>query len=222
VRAAGARLGARCGRAGSRGAAAAHPQGLVHRDIKPANLLLAPGGTVKITDFGIASAAGSASLTLAGTLLGTPGNLAPERAAGAPATAASDLYSLGVVAWECLAGAPPFTGTPLEIALAHADRVMPPLPAAIPRGVASLVAELTAKDPAARHASAASVGARGGQLRAAITGTATITTAGPLPPGPARCRRPSPKSRCTTRHASAACGRGGSRHWPWLCCWPLG
>jgi hypothetical protein len=169
--------------------AAAHAQGLVHRDIKPANLLLAPGGTVKITDFGIASAAGSASLTLAGTLPGTPGNLAPERAAGAPATAASDLYSLGVVAWECLAGAPPFTGTPLEIPLAHADRVMPPLPAAIPGGVADLVAELTAKDPAARPASAASVAARGGQLRAAITGTATITTdrpaaglPGPLPP----------------------------------------
>ena len=98
------------------GLAAAHAQGLVHRDIKPANLLLAPGGTVKITDFGIASAAGSASLTLAGTLPGTPGYLAPERAAGAPATAAGDLYSLGVVAWECLAGAPPFTGTPLEIA----------------------------------------------------------------------------------------------------------
>jgi eukaryotic-like serine/threonine-protein kinase len=171
------------------GLAAAHAQGLVHRDIKPANLLLAPGGTVKITDFGIASAAGSASLTLAGTLPGTPGYLAPERAAGAPATAASDLYSLGVVAWECLAGAPPFTGTPLEITLAHADRVMPPLPAAIPRGVADLVAELTAKDPAARPASAASVAARADQLRAAITGTATITTdrpaaglPGPLPP----------------------------------------
>jgi serine/threonine-protein kinase len=144
---------------------------------------------VKITDFGIASAAGSASLTLAGTLPGTPGYLAPERAAGAPATAASDLYSLGVVAWECLAGAPPFTGTPLEIALAHADRLMPPLPAAIPRGVADLVAELTAKDPAARPASAASVAARADQLCAAITGTVTITTdrpaaglPGPLPP----------------------------------------
>ena len=171
------------------GLAAAHAQGLVHRDIKPANLLLAPGGTVKITDFGIASAAGSASLTLAGTLPGTPGYLAPERAAGAPATAASDLYSLGVVAWECLAGTPPFTGTPLEIALAHAERVMPPLPATIPGGVADLVAELTARDPAARPASAASVAARAGQLRAAITGTATITTdrpaagrPGPLPP----------------------------------------
>jgi serine/threonine protein kinase len=90
------------GGGGRQGLAAAHAQGLVHRDIKPANLLLAPGGTVKITDFGIASAAGSASLTLTGTLPGTPGYLAPERAAGAPATAASDLYSLGVVSQPAL------------------------------------------------------------------------------------------------------------------------
>src|SRR5260370_32320275 len=138
------------------GLAAAHGQGLVHRDIKPANLLLSPGGAVKITDFGIASAVGSVSLTLAGTLPGTPGYLAPERAAGAPATAASDLYSLGVVAWECLAGAPPFTGTPLEITLAHAHRALPRLPAALPGGSAKPVADLTAKDPAAPPASAAS------------------------------------------------------------------
>jgi serine/threonine-protein kinase len=171
------------------GLAAAHAQGLVHRDIKPANLLLAPGGTVKITDFGIASAAGSASLTWPGRFQARQA-ISPRNGPWAPpATAASDLYSLGVVAWECLAGAPPFTGTPLEIALAHADRLMPPLPAAIPRGVADLVAELTAKDPAARPASAASVAARADQLCAAITGTVTITTdrpaaglPGPLPP----------------------------------------
>ena len=93
---------------------------------------------------------------------------------------------------------------------------MPPLPAAIPGGVADLVAELTAKDPAARPASAASVAARAGQLRAAIARYRHDHY------GPARCRRPSPESRCTTRHASAACGRGGSPHWPWLCYWPLG
>ena len=191
------------------GLAAAHAQGLVHRDIKPANLLLAPGGTVKITDFGIASAAGSASLTLAGTLPGTPGYLAPERAAGAPATAASDLYSLGVVAWECLAGAPPFTGTPLEIALAHADRVMPPLPAAIPGGVADLVAELTAKDPAARPASAASVAARADQLRAAIAGTATITTDRPAAADPRRSHgAPHATPRPPAAGAARRTGRG--------------
>ena len=137
--------------------AAAHAAGLVHRDIKPANLLLAPDGTVKITDFGIAHAAGSAPLTRTGTLPGTPGYLAPERAMGGPASPASDLYSLGVVAWECLAGASPFTGTPLEIASAHAHRDLPPLPAGVPASMAGLVAELTAKDHAARPRSAAAV-----------------------------------------------------------------
>ena len=155
--------------------AAAHAAGLVHRDIKPANLLLAPDGTVKITDFGIAHAAGSAPLTQTGTLPGTPGYLAPERAMGGPASPASDLYSLGVVAWECLAGAPPFTGTPLEIASAHAHRDLPPLPAGVPARVAGLVAELTAKDQAARPASAAAVAVRAGQLRSTVMASAAVS-----------------------------------------------
>ncbi len=96
--------------------AAAHATGLVHRDVKPANLLVGRDGLVKITDFGIAHAAGSAPLTQAGMLVGTPAYLAPERTAGEPATAASDLYSLGIVAYECLTGAPPFRGTPIEVA----------------------------------------------------------------------------------------------------------
>jgi serine/threonine-protein kinase len=147
------------------GLATAHAAGLVHRDIKSANLLLGPDGQVKITDFGIAHAAGSAPLTLTGTLVGTPAYLAPERAAGAPATPASDLYSLGVVAYECLAGAVPFHGPPLEIAAAHRSRPLPPLPPSVPPGVAALVAELAAKDPAARPASAATVAERAGRLR---------------------------------------------------------
>jgi tRNA A-37 threonylcarbamoyl transferase component Bud32 len=147
------------------GLAAAHEAGLVHRDIKSANLLLGPDGQVKITDFGIAHAAGSAPLTLTGTLVGTPAYLAPERAAGAPATPASDLYSLGVVAYECLTGAVPFIGSPLEIAAAHRTRPLPPLPPDVPSGVAVLAAELTAKDPAARPASAAAVAERAGHLR---------------------------------------------------------
>jgi hypothetical protein len=152
------------------GLAAAHAAGLVHRDIKPANLLLGRGGQVKITDFGIAHAAGSAPLTVTGTLVGTPAYLAPERAAGASATAASDLYSLGVVAYECLAGAPPFTGSALEVASAHRHQPLPPLPAAVPAGVAALVGELTAKDPAARPASAGEVAVRAGRLKAALAG----------------------------------------------------
>jgi eukaryotic-like serine/threonine-protein kinase len=150
------------------GLAVAHAVGLVHRDIKPANLLLAPGDIVKITDFGIASAAGSAPLTQAGMLACTPGYLAPERATGSPAGPASDLYSLGIVAWEALTGRPPFTGTPLEVALTHAHLDLPPLPAPVPAGLAALVAALTAKDPAARPSGAA-VAARTGELRAALT-----------------------------------------------------
>src|SRR5487761_286392 len=139
------------------GLAAAHAAGLVHRDVKPGNLLLAPGDRVKITDFGIAHAAGSAPITRTGILVGTPAYLAPERVAGAPATPASDLYSLGIVAYECLAGAPPFGGTAMEIALAHQLRPLPVLPPAVPTGAAALVAGLTAKDPAARPASAREV-----------------------------------------------------------------
>ena len=159
--------------------AAAHAAGLVHRDIKPGNLLVAPDGTVKITDFGIAHAAGSAPLTRTGTLPGTPGYLAPERALGGPASPASDLYSLGVVGWECLAGTPPFTGTPLEIASAHAHQDLPPPPAAVPARVAGLVAELTAKDQAARPPSAAAVAARAWKLRGTVTAGAVTSPGRP-------------------------------------------
>jgi eukaryotic-like serine/threonine-protein kinase len=150
--------------------AAAHATGLVHRDVKPANLLMGRDGLVKITDFGIAHAAGSAPLTQAGMLVGTPAYLAPERAAGEPATAASDLYALGIVAYECLTGAPPFHGTPIEVAGASRFQPLPPLPAAVPAPVASLVADLAAKDPAARPGSAAEVAARAGQLRDSMNG----------------------------------------------------
>jgi len=157
---------------------AAHRAGLVHRDIKPGNLLLAPDGQVKITDFGISHAAGSAPITVSGTLLGTPAYLAPERVAGETAQPtlgpASDLYSLGIVAWECLAGEPPFTGTPVEVAVAHRDRPLPPLPGAVPADVAGLVAELTAKDPRMRPRSAADVARRAGQLRDAMNSRSTL------------------------------------------------
>ncbi len=152
------------------GLAAAHAVGLVHRDIKPGNLLIGPGETVKITDFGIAYAAGSAPLTRTGSIIGTPAYIAPERVAGASAGPASDLYSLGIVAWECLAGTMPYTGTSIEIALAHQHQPLPPLPATVPRGVAGLVAAMTAKDPAHRPASARQVAAYARQLRAELRG----------------------------------------------------
>ena len=147
------------------GLQAAHAAGMIHRDIKPGNLLLAPGGTVKITDFGIAHTIGSAPLTTTGELIGTPGYLAPERAMGEQATPASDLYSLGMLAYECLAGTPPFRGTPLEVALAHRDRPLPPLPPSVAVGVATLVMRLAAKDPDRRPNDAAEVAVWAGLLR---------------------------------------------------------
>jgi serine/threonine-protein kinase len=147
----------------------AHAAALVHRDIKPANLLLAADGQVKITDFGIAHVAGSVPVTSTGIVMGTPAYIAPERVSGASATPASDLYSLGVVAYECLAGAAPFTGKPLEVAVAHRDLPLPPFPHAVPAEVARLVGELAAKDPAARPASAGEVATRADRLREDLT-----------------------------------------------------
>lgn len=152
---------------------AAHAAGLVHRDIKPGNLLVGPGGQVKITDFGIAHAAGSAPLTRTGMVVGTPAYLAPERVAGQPSTPASDLYSLGIVCYECLTGAPPFTGTPVEIALAHQHGQLPTLPPHVPAEVAALITSLTAKEPQARPATAAAAASWAAQLRDALApGTA--------------------------------------------------
>ena len=142
----------------------AHAAGLVHRDIKPANLLLGSDGQVKITDFGIAHVAGSVPVTRTGIVMGTPAYLAPERVSGASATPAADLYSLGVVAYECLAGTAPFAGKPLEVAVAHRDLPLPPFPHPVPTEVAQLIGDMTAKDPAARPASAQEVATRASSL----------------------------------------------------------
>jgi serine/threonine-protein kinase len=150
------------------GLAVAHAAGVVHRDIKPGNLLIDRSGLVKITDFGVAYAAGSAPLTRTGTLIGTPAYLAPERISGQPAGPASDLYSLGMVAYECLSGQVPFTGTAMEIALAHRLQSLPPLPSSVPPEVDRLISDLTARDPAYRPPSAADVASRAAALANAI------------------------------------------------------
>jgi eukaryotic-like serine/threonine-protein kinase len=154
------------------GLAAAHAAGVLHRDIKPGNLLVGPGGRVKITDFGISYAAGSAPLTRTGTVIGTPGYLAPERLTGAGAGPAGDVYSLGMVAYQCLAGRLPFAGTAVEIALAHQHQQLPPLPPSVPYDVAALIGDMTAKDPSIRPRSAGEVAARAASLRDAIAATA--------------------------------------------------
>jgi eukaryotic-like serine/threonine-protein kinase len=175
----------------SQALAAAHEAGLVHRDIKPQNILLSSDGLVKLTDFGISLAAGMAPLTSTGTVLGTSGYLAPERLEGARGTPAGDVYALGVVAYEALAGRPPFTGTPAEIAQAHHDRAWPPLPAGVPAEVIALIGRMTARDPVLRPGAAAA-GRRAGELRDQLSPPVLTEPAEPLeaaaparPAGPA-------------------------------------
>ena len=135
---------------------AAHDAGLVHRDIKPGNLLITPEGRVKITDFGIARIADQVPLTATGQVMGTVQYLAPEQASGHTATAATDIYSLGVVAYECLAGKRPFTGeSQVAIAMAQINDTPPDLPSDIPEPVRNLVYSCLAKDAADRPLTAA-------------------------------------------------------------------
>ena len=133
----------------------AHSAGLVHRDIKPGNLLITPSGEVKITDFGIARVADQVSLTATGQVMGTVQYLAPEQATGKPATPATDVYSLGVVAYEAVSGKRPFTGeTQMAIALAQINEPPPPLDEAIDQVVRDLIFDCLQKRPAERIGSA--------------------------------------------------------------------
>lgn len=139
----------------------AHEARVVHRDVKPANILVRPDGLVKLTDFGIARALDAAGHTRAGEMLGTPDYISPEQAMGEPATGASDLYALGVVAHEMLSGRKPFDkGTPVATALSHVNEPPPPLPDGIPEDLASLINDCLQKDPADRPENARAVAAR--------------------------------------------------------------
>jgi serine/threonine-protein kinase len=138
---------------------AAHREGIVHRDVKPANLLLDRYGRVHVADFGIASAAGLGSLTQTGTVLGTASYLSPEQALGERTTAASDLYSLGIVAFELLTGRRPFEGDSVAAeAAAHVTGVVPSVrdvDPTLPAELDPVFAQALAKDPARRYGTAA-------------------------------------------------------------------
>lgn len=145
----------------SRALAAAHARGLVHRDIKPGNLLITPEGKVKITDFGIARVGDQVPLTKTGQVMGTVQYLAPEQATGKSSTPATDLYSLGVVSYEALAGKRPFTGeNQMAIAMAHINEMPPALPESIDPRVQNLVLSCLAKKPTQRPESATSLAIR--------------------------------------------------------------
>jgi len=142
----------------ARGLHAAHVAGVVHRDIKPGNLLLSREGRVKITDFGVSLATNQVPMTAAGMVMGTAQYLSPEQAIGRPATPASDIYSLGIIAYEAIQGHRPFTGaTSVDIAIAHVKEEVPPITEPVPPELDALIMRMLAKEPADRPRSAASL-----------------------------------------------------------------
>src|SRR5690349_3352131 len=168
---------------------AAHEKGIVHRDVKPGNLLVRPNGTLVLTDFGIARSAAVGQLTAAGSVLGTASYISPEQASGQGATPLSDVYALGVVAYQCLSGRRPFEGeNPLEIAMRHVRDNPPPLPPDIPQPARQVVETAMSKDPSQRYPTAATLGqiARraAGQLAAASTAARPAVPPSGMPGSP--------------------------------------
>nr|WP_255424409.1 serine/threonine protein kinase [Corallococcus sp. CA047B] len=145
---------------------AAHEAGVVHRDLKPANVFVVEGPnsapTIKLVDFGIAKLLESRDTptTLDGTILGTPEFMAPEQIRGGEVGPATDLYAVGIMAFQMLTGTRPFQGDPLQVMFAHVDRI-PPMPSSRAEGIPpefdTLVRHLLAKDPAMRPALAETV-----------------------------------------------------------------
>nr|PZM98269.1 MAG: serine/threonine protein kinase [Actinomycetota bacterium] len=139
-----------------RGLQVAHDAGIIHRDIKPGNLLVEADDMVKITDFGVSRGQDQTTLTATGMVMGTAQYLAPELALGKPATPQSDLYALGIIAYESLVGKRPFTAaTPVDIAIAQVNEEVPPLPASVSPAMAGVVMDLLEKSPRKRPKSAA-------------------------------------------------------------------
>jgi serine/threonine-protein kinase len=155
----------------------AHAQGVVHCDVKPANVMLALGGRVKVGDFGVARLAEGTSQALSATIAGTPRYMSPEQARGRHTTAATDVYSAGVVLYEMLAGRPPFErGSAVELGLCHLQDEPPPLPSHIPVALREIVARALAKDPADRYSDGVAMAAA---LHAADTAPEPVTVALP-------------------------------------------
>jgi eukaryotic-like serine/threonine-protein kinase len=172
----------------------AHRNGIVHRDIKPHNVLVDSEGRLKVTDFGIARA-GASQMTEAGSIIGTAQYLSPEQAKGSPVDQTSDLYSVGIVLYELVTGAVPFTGdTPVEIAMKHLSAIPDPPSshrAEIPLELDKVVQRALAKDPHERYQTAEEMDADlarvagGGSVSPATEEAATAIISRPPPPAAA-------------------------------------
>jgi serine/threonine-protein kinase len=153
---------------------AAHNAGVIHRDVKPGNILVTPGLGVKVTDFGIARVMNADSHTQTGLVMGTAHYLSPEQGSGGEITPASDVYALGVVAYECLAGARPFDGgSAVQIAMAHINEEPPALPADVDESARMLVMQAMAKTPAERFANAGAFARAAALLQERLDGSIT-------------------------------------------------
>ena len=132
----------------ARGLFVAHSHGVIHRDVKPANIMVSDTGEVKITDFGVSYSTNQEQITQDGMVVGTAQYISPEQAQGKQATPQSDIYSLGVVAYEGLCGHRRFTGaTPVDIAAAHVNDPVPPLPDTVDLQLNQFVMSMLSKDP---------------------------------------------------------------------------
>lgn len=216
---------------------AAHAAGLVHRDIKPGNLLITPDGRVKITDFGIARIADQVPLTATGQVMGTVQYLSPEQASGKSASPTTDIYSLGIVAYESLAGRRPFTGeSQVAIAMAQINENAPDLPTTVSEPVRNLVMSCLAKNPAERpassaHLSRAATALRRGDVAAAAASVPAIL-AGATPTAATMLMQGAGSDQATTvlplsaaapasraEAAAAAASTKKEKRSPWT--WPL-
>ena len=218
------------------GLAAAHALGIVHRDVKPQNVLIGADGMAKVTDFGIARAEALATMTATGMVMGTPHYMSPEQSRGERADARSDVYSLGCMVYQMLAGELPFKGdTPLAVIRQQIDEEpqrLRGLRRDLPRRLESVVERSMAKDPRRRYQSTAEMAQA---LRAAVPGVAAPAKAArrepTTPPEPAApSQRPTPAPRpaptptppsrrpSTTfmRAWATAWRRSNRRRWAWV------
>ncbi|MET0820922.1 MAG: serine/threonine protein kinase [Aeromicrobium sp.] len=209
----------------------AHLAGIVHRDLKPSNIVVTPQGRAVLVDFGIAWSAGSEPLTATGSIIGTAEYCSPEQASGRPATARSDLYSLGIVAHHCLTGVSPFRrDTPVATAMAQLREDLPPLPDSVPAQLRTLITSLAQKNPDDRPSSAAIVASLASNETSPSTeiiAPATSAMPAAAPPTsvqPATAAAPPPTAPVpppvlpppTSTTASSDDRERRSSRWPWI------